>query len=182
MTQTPKNIIFAGAPSTGKTTAFDLADIKIPRVPEIARLILEGGIFWKSIEEVRNAGHYDIFQTRVSFLSLQYEKNWHDSGGVAVDAGVVSAMAYVEDLQEDVRWRLLNVMRNHLQRCPPKMVFVFEPLGFVEDDGVRHKSQEFQRVIHDRIINICEEEDLMWKLVRNGTIEKRLAKVHKFAA
>jgi len=166
------NVIFAGAPSSGKSTTFDAFQTGLEKYPEIARIILEGGLFGKSIKEVIDSGNYPTFQERTVLLHRQYERLSHDDGGALHDAGTVSAWAYCQDLQENVRKRLSNVIERHLMENGPRKVFVFEPLKY-QQDGQRHESPKIQQVIHKRIVDLCEGLQLDWELVPAMGLELR---------
>jgi predicted ATPase len=166
------NVQFAGAPSSGKSTAFDAIQTSMVKYPEMARMILEGGTFGKTIKEVTDKGNYPTFQERVVLLHRHNERISVDEGSLH-DAGTVSAYAYVQDLPEPQKQNLTNLLVAHLLKCPPKKVFVFEPLPY-KQDGVRHENPKYQKVIHDRIIKLCEDADFNWELVPAMGLELRL--------
>ena len=164
---------FAGAPSCGKTTTLDALRTCRKKYPEMARIIIEGGTFGKSIDEITKSGNYPTFQERVVLLHRQYERiSAQDDQGDLHDAGTVSAYAYVQDLPEPQRTKLTNAIVSHIIKNPPNKVFVFEPLKYTQD-GVRHSDPKFQKVIHERIVKMCEDADLNWELVPNMSLELR---------
>jgi len=172
MRTTTGNVILAGAPSCGKTTAFDAIQTSRLKYPEMARMILEGGTFGKTIKEVTEKGNYPTFQERVVLLHRQNERLGIDEPALH-DAGTVSAYAYVQDLPEPQKQNLTNLLVAHLIKCPPRKVFVFEPLPY-KQDGVRHEDPRYQKTIHERIVKLCEDADFNWELVPAMGLDLRL--------
>lgn len=160
------NVIFAGSYSAGKSTEFDAFDGygDGTKVPEFARLVLANGLYGMTIKEVVDSGQYPEFQKRVVALHRHYERIGHASEGWTHDAGTVSAWAYSQDLEENVRKAVSTAIERHLIECPPRKVLVFEPLR-IKDDGVRHTSRELQTTIHKRIVDLCDGLELDWALV-----------------
>jgi hypothetical protein len=160
------NVLFSGSFSSGKTTEFESFDGHGDgtKVPEFARIILANGMYGKTIAEVHRNGNYANFQRRVVAFHRHYERLGHEAGGWTHDAGTVSAWAYSQDLQEDVRKAVSTAIERHLMECPPRKVLVFEPLR-IKDDGVRHTSKELQATVHKRVIDLCEGLQLDWALI-----------------
>lgn len=174
----PKNVVITGAPSSGKSTLFDA--LKIPaingRVKEIARLILEKGRFGGNVQEIIKAGKFPDFQYAVTLLNCKYEKLGHEDGGWLIDAGAVAAQAYLEELPDPLKSRLKDAVDRHVIECPPKKVFVCEPLAY-KKDGVRHEDPKFQSVVHKRIVSYLDSMGIEWELIPACALDLRVKMV-----
>ena len=151
------NVHIEGGPSSGKSTLHAALPLKLRKIPEIARKILELGKFGGTIAEVLESNSFPDFQRCVVRNCATQETLGNQKGGYLLDASTISAAAYVQDLPSDDKGEINRLLIHHWAKNPPGKVFVLEPLPYVQD-GVRHGNSLIQKTIYDRIIKICESQ------------------------
>lgn len=163
------NVHIVGGPSSGKSCLFDALEHP-NKISEIARMIIKGGQYGRSIDEIIRKGNFETFQERCVLLSCQYES--FDGGDYLVDSGSVASWAYVQDLSKDVKERLNKVLSGHFKSFPPEKVFVLEPLPY-KQDGTRHSDHRIQKTIHERLEVLCKGMGWDWEFVPSMSLELR---------
>jgi predicted ATPase len=162
-------IVFTGPPSSGKTTTLNELGIEGKRIlPDTARIVVnlikEIGI---SVE-VNKA----IISELMTLLQLLFESSI-DTDIVYLDMALPDSIVY-RCLKGEA-----NVRRDVVQGLSYDIVFLFEPLNFV-DDGIRELSQSYSRKdIFEKMFEVYQEFTDNLIIVPVGSLEKRVCFIKK---
>lgn len=145
-----KKFVITGGPSIGKTTVIEiLASRGYATVPEAARMIAEE-------EKIKNTDflpwkNLAKFQELVFQRQIELEARAHGET-VFIDRGVVDGVGYCRFGKVPVPEGIYAVGKNRYDK-----VFLLEPLGIYEEDGIRSRKFEDAEKLHTYVIDAYKE-------------------------
>lgn len=137
--------VITGGPCSGKTTTLGVIEKMGYQVEyETARFWIEQELKkGKTLEEMRKDEY--LFQKKILELKIEYEKKFPKNELVFIERGIPDTTAYYQQscgIKED------ELLKESLQKCSYKKVFLFELLDY-QRDYARLENEKEAKILED---------------------------------
>ncbi len=145
-------IVITGGPCSGKTTVINLLKEKNYKViPEVATIIIKENLN-KDDTEILTWKNFKKFQKEVIKRQLKYENMLNNEEGIVfLDRGIYDSIAYLKKEKIEDK-SLFKVCKSDYD-----IIFILEPLPFLESNDIRRESEEERKLIHFLIYDTYKE-------------------------